>query len=860
MLKIQSEQNLFEQLNDNQRQAVVYCDGPQLVIAGAGSGKTRVLTYKITYLLVHHNLQPWNVLALTFTNKAANEMKERIAGIVGLEQARSLQMGTFHSIFSRILRMEAAMLGFTSDFTIYDESDSRSLIKSVCKTMGIDDKTYKPSSVHAAISMAKNRLQLPDDYANDSTARERDRRRNMPETYKVYMAYQARLRQANAMDFDDLLVYTFQLLRQNEEIRRKYASRFRYVLVDEYQDTNYVQQQILWLLTSEARCICVVGDDYQSIYAFRGANIANILNFQKVYSDARLFKLERNYRSTKLIVSAANSLMKHNERQIPKDVYSENEDGEKVKVLETISDKREASIVCREIKRIHQQEHCRWSDFAILYRTNSQSRLFEEEMRKPEVALGDHYRVYGGLSFYQRKEIKDLIAYFRLVVNPDDEEAFRRIVNYPARGIGDTTLAKVMACAQEAGASLWMVISEPLHYGLSVNRGTAGKLQGFRALIDTFVAERENTDALSLAQSIIEKSGVKADLAADRTAEGDSRRENVDSLISGIADFVQAQREDGHEDHVLLTDYLANVSLMTDLDSDDTSDDKISLMTIHSAKGLEFGTVFVVGLEENIFPGQMSVGSSEDLEEERRLLYVAITRAEKHCYLTWAHTRWRFGKMDGFVNSSRFLNDIDPKYLDVQVEGGRGGSYTSYGASYNGDRRGARRPWEDDYEIDRPYTGSRVWGNEYPQMSSRMQNSRPVAGQFMADPKPKITAPHRPEQAVNPFSPSFEKKLRESGNWRKVEQALSNGGRTSATGGNGQMTPVASSSGSVSHMAGLQSYDELHEGSVVEHMRFGRGVVFKVEGVGENAKATVDFDATGRKQLLLKFAKLRVVG
>ena len=833
---MQSEQNLLEQLNENQRQAVVYCDGPQLVIAGAGSGKTRVLTYKIAYLLVHDDLKPWNVLALTFTNKAANEMKERIAGIVGPERARSLQMGTFHSIFSRILRVEAATLGFTSDFTIYDEADSRSLIKSICKTMGLDDKTYKPSTVHAAISMAKNRLQMPEAYANDGEARERDRRRNMPETCKIYMAYQDRLRQANAMDFDDLLVYTFQLLRQNEEIRRKYATRFQYVLVDEYQDTNYVQQQILWLLTGGTRRICVVGDDYQSIYAFRGANIDNILNFQKVYSDTRLFKLERNYRSTKLIVAAANSLMKHNERQIPKEVYSENEDGEKVKVLETISDKREASIVCREIKRIRQQEHCRWSDFAILYRTNAQSRLFEEEMRKPEVAMGDHYRVYGGLSFYQRKEIKDVIAYFRLVVNPDDEEAFRRIVNSPSRGIGDTTLAKVMACAQEHGASLWKVISEPMRYQLPINKGTAAKLMNFRALIDTFVSRRETDDALTLAQDILERSGIKSDLAADRTAEGDSRRDNLDSLISGIADFVQAQREDGHEDHALLADYLANVSLMTDQDSDDSTDDKVTLMTIHAAKGLEFGTVFIVGLEENIFPGQMSVGSPQDLEEERRLLYVAITRAEKHCFLSWAHTRWRFGKMDGFVNPSRFLNDIAPQYLDVEVEGGRGsGGYMSYGETRNDSSRSGRLPWEDDYEINKPYTGSRVWGSEYPQRSSRMQNSRPVAGQFMADPKPKITAPHRPEQAVNPFSPSFERKLKQSGNWSRVERAVTNGGRASATA------------------------SDLHEGSVVEHQRFGRGVVARIEGMGENAKATVDFDATGRKQLLLKFAKLRVV-
>lgn len=865
---MQTEQELLGQLNENQREAVVSCDGPQLVIAGAGSGKTRVLTYKIAYLLVHYDYKPWNILALTFTNKAANEMKDRIAELVGNERARHLQMGTFHSIFSRILRTEAGTLGFTSDFSIYDEADSRSLIKNICKQMGLDDKTYKPSAVHAAISMAKNRLQMPEAYANDGDALARDRRRNLPEIHNVYHAYQARLRQANAMDFDDLLVYTFQLLKQYEDIRRKYALRFQYILVDEYQDTNYAQQQILWLLTNEARRICVVGDDYQSIYAFRGANIDNILNFRKVYSDAQQMKLERNYRSTKLIVAAANSLMKHNQRQIPKDVYSENDEGEKVRVLETISDKREASMVCREIKRIHQQEHCNWSDFAILYRTNAQSRLFEEEMRKPEVNLGDHYRVYGGLSFYQRKEIKDVIAYFRLVVNPDDEEAFRRVVNYPTRGIGDTTLAKVMSCAQQHQVSLWNVISNPVGYQLSVNKGTATKLLNFRGLVETFAARRDADDALSLAQDIILKTGIKADLAVDKSPEGESRRENLDSLVSGIADFVQAQREDGQEQYVLLADYLASVSLMTDQDSDDSSDDKVTLMTIHAAKGLEFGTVFIVGLEENIFPSQMSVGTVKDLEEERRLLYVAITRAERHCFLTWAHTRWRFGKMDGFVNPSRFLNDIDSQYLDIQVEGGRVSSrYSSLGDSWNDSGRSSRRPWDDDYEINRPYTGSRVWGNEYVQRSSRMQNSRPVAGQFLADPQPKVTAPRQKENAPVPFSASFEKLLRQNGNWDKVEKAITNGGRStansdrkSANSGYNTAHP-ASSSVSSSHAAYSQSasYSALREGSIVEHQRFGRGVVCCVEGTGENTKATVQFDVVGRKQLLLKFAKLRIV-
>lgn len=883
---MQTEENLLSQLNDTQRQAVVYCDGPQLVIAGAGSGKTRVLTYKIAYLLTHYGVKPWCLLALTFTNKAANEMKSRIADLVDTENSRSLQMGTFHSIFSRILRTEATTLGFTHDFTIYDETDSRSLVKSICKQMGLDEKTYKPAAVHSAISKAKNRLQTPDAYADDREATDYNRRHNMSETPKIYMAYQQRLRTANAMDFDDLLVYTYELLNQHEDLRRKYAERYQYVLVDEYQDTNYVQQQILWLLTRDTQRVCVVGDDYQSIYAFRGAKIDNILNFQKVYTNVRLSKLERNYRSTQRIVAAANSLMKHNTRQIPKEVYSENDEGEKVHVLETISDKREAALVCHEIKRIRREENANWSDFAILYRTNAQSRLFEEEMRKPEVGMGDKYRIFGGVSFYQRKEIKDIIAYFRLIINHDDEEAFRRIVNYPARGIGDTTLGRIVACAQQHGTSLWQVISAPAAYQLAINRGTAGKLMQFRALIDAFTEDCASTDALTLAQRIFEQGGIKADLSSDHSAEGMGRRENVDSLISGIADFVQGQREDGLEDHVLLADYLASVSLMTDQDNDDPNADKVTLMTIHSAKGLEFPTVFVVGLEENIFPSQLAADSPREIEEERRLLYVAVTRAERHCFLTWAHTRWRYGKMDGFVNQSRFLSDFDSSLLDIQTEGGRSGGpfshygnsrNTGYGSADNGSTRNSRRLWDDDYEINRPYTGSHPWGNEYPQRSSRMQNSRPVAGQFMADPQPKQTAPRQAEEAVNPFSPEFEQLLRNKGRWSNVERAVTNGGRGMSTerprygGANGTCQGTSNThtttqntndrgvttqaDASVTAQTGAS---RLQPGAVVEHNRFGRGVIAQVSGTGENAKAVVDFDAVGRKVLLLKFARLRI--
>ncbi len=838
---MQTDDNILTQLNTAQQQAVTYCDSPQLVIAGAGSGKTRVLTFKIAYLLNHYDLKPWNILALTFTNKAAREMKERIASIVGEERARYLQMGTFHSVFSHILRVEAQAIGYTSDFTIYDETDSRSLIKNILKQMGLDDKTYKPATVHAAISMAKNHLCGPTQYAEDGENLQRDKRRNMPETHKIFMAYQQRLRQANAMDFDDLLTETFRLLNEHEDIRQKYANRFQYVLVDEYQDTNYAQQMIVELLTKDNPHVCVVGDDYQSIYAFRGANISNILKFNKVYPTAKLFKLERNYRSTKNIVAAANSLMKHNRSQIDKDVYSENSDGDKVTVYETISDKREASIVCREIKRLVREEQLKYSDIAILYRTNAQSRTFEEEMRKPEVGMGNNYRIYGGLSFYQRKEIKDIIAYYRLVVNPDDEEAFRRIINYPTRGIGNTTIMKIAAAAEQDGVSMWEVISRPSEHSLDVNKGTMAKLLAFRTLIASFMDEAADKDALKLGQEIIEKAGIKADLGKDQSPEGDARRENVESLISGMAAFVQAQQEDDKGDYIHLTDYLQTVSLMTDADNGDDTGDKVTLMTIHAAKGLEFNTVFVVGLEENIFPSLMSVDNVKDLEEERRLLYVAITRAERHCYLTWAHTRWLYGKLDAFVNPSRFISEIDQKYLRTEVEGGRSaGSFSSWGGNSS-----ARSSWgsrNDDYEINKPYTGFHDWGDGYTRRSGRMQNSRPVAGQFMADPKPKMTTPHKAETAVNPFSESFEQKLRQTGRWSKVSRAMANGGRATASNPNTSAEAAA-----------------LNVGNVIEHQRFGKGTVVNIEGVGENRKATVEFEQTGNKQLLLKFAHFKII-
>ena len=760
-------ENLLEQLNDGQREAVVYCDGPQLVIAGAGSGKTRVLTYKIAYLL-QQGINPWNILALTFTNKAAREMKERIGRLVGEERARYLQMGTFHSVFARILRAEAQVLGFQSNFTIYDQSDSRSLVKSIIKEMQLDDKTYKPASVADRISMAKNHLLLPQVYAQSAWARD-DAQRKCPSVKDIYIRYSERCRQANAMDFDDLLVYTYMLLKNNEAVRQKYIDRFQYVLVDEYQDTNYAQQEIVVLLTKEHGRVCVVGDDAQSIYSFRGANIDNILNFQKEYDGARLFKLEQNYRSTQLIVQAANSLIRHNERQIPKDVFSENEHGEKLALKPAYSDKEEAIIVCNDIRRIKRKDNCRYSDFAILYRTNSQSRSFEEQMRKD----GIPYRIYGGLSFYQRKEIKDVIAYYRVVSNPNDEEALRRIINYPTRGIGDTTVAKIVDVANTHGVGLWTVISQPVLFHLDISKGTATKLETFRQLIEGWIGRLDKEDAYELGHVIIMESGISRDIYSSNNPEDLSRQENLEEFLSGMQDFVESRKEEDMGDQIALGDFLQEVSLLTDLDSDNgEEDDKVTLMTIHSAKGLEFPTVFVVGLEENIFPSPMCTNSMRELEEERRLLYVAITRAEKHCILTCAQNRWRYGKME-YDTPSRFIKDIDPSLLHVESE--RGGGFAV------------------SQMISRPV--------------SRMQNPRPVATQFMADPKPRLI-PLRRESPM-------------------PQSAIGNIG--------------------------------LKEGHVIEHQRFGIGTVIKVEGIGENQKATVEFKNAGTKQLLLKFAKYTIV-
>ena len=751
----------------------MYIDGPSLVIAGAGSGKTRVLTYKIAYLL-EQGYEPWSVLALTFTNKAAAEMKSRVARQVGWERARYLWMGTFHSIFARILRTEAEVLGFKSNFTIYDQTDSRSLIKAIIKEMGLDDKTYKPASVQSRISNAKNYLVLPQAYASNTELRESDREAKMGDIYKVYLRYWERCRQAGAMDFDDLLLYTYLLFEEHPEICHKYAERFAYVLVDEYQDTNFAQHSIVWQLTRERQRVCVVGDDAQSIYSFRGANIDNILKFTRQYKDAKLFKLEQNYRSTQTIVNAANSLIEKNREQIRKEVFSENETGDRIKVTDAYSDVEEGEIVANKVVELHRREDIAYSDFAILYRTNAQSRIFEEALRKRSLP----YRIYGGLSFYQRKEIKDVIAYFRLVVNPDDEEAFKRIINYPARGIGDTTVNKIIQAATEAHVSLWTVLCQPEAYALSINKGTANKLMAFRQLIANFQARVMTEDAYTLGADIIRQSGIINEIYQDKSPESLSRQENVEELVNGIHDFCSTRQEEGEAEHVYLPDFLSEVSLLSDQDMDRSdSEEKITLMTVHSAKGLEFNTVFVVGLEEDLFPSAMAKNSYRELEEERRLFYVAITRAEKHCFLSFARSRFRYGHME-FGNPSRFLRDIDARFLELP---------------------------QNMQASSRRVTPVR-------------KTTEPVRSRLFAEERPK----GKTEATETP----------------RLKKMTST-------------EPVASS--------GTNSYG-VCAGQQIEHERFGIGIIERVEGTGENCKATVRFQNAGVKQLLLKFARFKVIG
>ena len=848
----------LEALNDSQRKAVEYCDGPSLVIAGAGSGKTRVLTYKIAYL-IEQGLAPWNILALTFTNKAANEMKQRIGQLVGEDWARQIHMGTFHSVFSRILRAEAEKVGYTSSFTIYDESDSRSLLHSIIKEFGLDDKVYKPATVHNRISMAKNNIELPKDYASNGSYADRDKNTGMERMPRIYEEYQNRLRQSNAMDFDDLLLYTYILFKQNEPVRESYGRRFKFVLVDEYQDTNAVQQKIVLQIVRDHHRVCVVGDDAQSIYGFRGAKIDNILDFQQQFgsgqdsvakagqdssdSGVQLFKLEQNYRSTQCIVQAANSLIDHNQRQIKKNVYSNNGKGDKLQLKYCYSDREEAVIVAKDIRRFIRNEGAGYGDFAILYRTNAQSRTFEEQFLKDNIP----YRIYGGLSFYQRKEIKDIIAYLRLTVNVHDEEALNRVINYPARGIGKTTLDKVKALARSLSVSPWEIVKNPVTYGLEVNRGTAAKLVVFAEMISGFADSVDTEDAYTLGQRIIADSGMSKDIYSGTEPDDISRQENLQEFIDSLREFVDEQREESGEEHVGLSHYLQEISLQTDLESDDdskkssdgTGDDKVTLMTIHSAKGLEFPTVFVVGMEENIFPSSMCSDSMRAIEEERRLFYVAITRAEKHCILTSAQNRYRYGKME-FGTPSRFLNDIAPEYVDV----------------HNFQQADDDLPWSS--KSRKPWSGSGdLFGSDSPEWMSgtrRYQNSRPVASQFKADPKPRITSDGRAERREESSAPSFGRRASTFSGRRMTR--IPNTTADTVT-GNTANADRGLFAGQPSSAVSTPQSGGLCVGSLMEHERFGIGTVLKIEGKGENTKATVEFQNCGTKQLLLKFAKFK---
>ena len=759
----------LDNLDESQRKAVEYIEGPSLVIAGAGSGKTRVLTTKIAFLTAH-GLKPWNILALTFTNKAAREMRERVAAIVGEGVAKYLVMGTFHSVFAKILRKEAPLLGYTSKFTIYDRTDSTSLVKNIVKGMGLDVKVYKPSIVLSKISQAKNNLILAEEYFNDPDILKRDDSDKVPEVGHIYMKYQQRLKASDAMDFDDLLVKMYILLTTHEEVRRKYVDRFNFVLVDEYQDTNRTQARILWLLTRERQMLCVVGDDAQSIYAFRGADIGNILKFTRIFPDARLFKLERNYRSTKSIVDAANSVIAHNRNRIPKDVYSLAGAGQKIEIYPTESDVEEAERVVKSVCKTNADNGVPYSEIAVLYRKNAQSRVIEEALRKSGVP----YRVYGGLSFYERKEVKDAIAYFRMTVNPNDDEAFRRVVNYPARGIGNTTLEKLMSVATNNGISLWETVNTFAAKELGVSATTYGRISKFVAMINGFAAKAGELDAYALGNEILEESGVRTEIVTDTSDL--SRKENLDELINALYDFVAQETEtNGSAENATIENYLADVALLTDADKNDADKEKVSLMTIHSAKGLEFSAVCIVGLEEEIFPGHQAFFDSRELEEERRLFYVALTRAKEYCYISYARFRFSYGNVTE-SDPSRFVKELDSScvhFNDRKSKGCYGQPRRSFGGF-------------DD--------------NRFTLQAS------PVFGRM-----------------------AIRRENQESDGAQTLESAKTQAG------------------------------DIIKVGTVVEHRRFGKGVVKRIMDAGDTAKVNIEFYDSGMKDLLLKFAPLAVL-
>lgn len=782
--------NYLEHLNDKQREAVLQSDGPVMIIAGAGSGKTRVLTYRIAHL-IKQEVDPFNILALTFTNKAAREMKDRIVKLVGTD-ARNLWMGTFHSVFARILRFECEKINYPSNFTIYDTEDSKNLIKSLLTEQGLDDKIYKPASVLARISAAKSSLMSAKEYNENVDIVAEDRITGKPKMGYIYELYTKRCFNAGAMDFDDLLFNTYKLLKKFPEVLYKYQHRFKYILVDEYQDTNFAQYVIVKKLAALNENICVVGDDAQSIYAFRGANIQNILSFEKDYPDLQIFKLEQNYRSTANIVNIANSAIEHNKDQIKKIVWTNNEEGDKIKILRALSDNEEGMMVANSIFQCKMNYQMRNKDFAILYRTNSQSRSMEEALRR----LNIPYRIYGGLSFYHRKEIKDLLAYFRLSINPHDEEALKRIINYPARGIGKTTVEKLTITAAENEVSLWEVMCENKKYDAGLNSGTISRINDFVTMIRSFMVMVPLKDAYELASHVAGSTGMLKELYNDRSPEGISRYENIQELLNGIKEFTQkveqikeageefaATHEGEYPDIVdrksTLDVFMQDIALLTDADEDDPEgDDKVSLMTIHSAKGLEFPQVFVVGLEENLFPSYLSVNSREELEEERRLFYVAITRAQKRLFLTYANSRYRWGQLSA-CEPSRFLEELNPEFMDMQVQ--------------------KRSQVKEE--------AFRRWGS----------------GNI-----------NQPAKTSTPSAMSLPKNL------RPVNRVQN-------------MAPPASSDFEASDTATIEV------GMTVEHQRFGQGKVVKMEGSVGDRKALIDFPAYGNKQLLLKFARLRIV-
>ncbi len=785
----------LSQLNEAQLEPTIQKDGPMIIIAGAGSGKTRVLTYRIAYLM-SQGVDAFNILALTFTNKAAREMKERISGIVGSSEAKNLWMGTFHSVFAKILRFEGHHLGFPSNFTIYDTQDSQKLLGSIIKEMSLDKDIYKTKQVYSRISSYKNSLITVKAYFNNPELKEADAMARRPKMGEIYAAYVDRCFKAGAMDFDDLLLRTNELLTRFPAVLAKYQDRFRYILVDEYQDTNHSQYLIVRALADRFQNICVVGDDAQSIYAFRGANINNILNFQKDYDGVKLFRLEQNYRSTKNIVGAANSVIDHNQTKLDKVVWTANDEGEKVKVHRSLTDGDEGRYVANVIWETKMNEQLHNKDFAILYRTNAQSRAMEDALRKRDIS----YRIYGGLSFYQRKEIKDVVSYLRLILNPADEEALKRVINYPARGIGQTTVDRLVVAANNNNLSIFEVLKAIDTIEINVNSGAKNKLRDFVTLIESFQVMNQTATAFELAEHVVKASGLMREFNKDGTPEGVTRLENVEELLNGIKDFVEGQIEIADATGNL-AEFLEDVALATDLDNEKGDEDTVALMTIHLAKGLEFSHVFVVGLEEDLFPSAMSMNTRSELEEERRLFYVALTRAEKQAYLTYALSRYRWGKL---VDSepSRFIEEIDDQFLEILT------------------------PIEE--RRFNPMLDANIFGDVTPPVSTGNTNTSTSNNIRFKPPKQAVLKKGSSKKEPAKFQPTTPKKL------KRVEQTSDDNTNLFDSG--------------------------LTVGNMVKHMRFGTGEVLKIEGKGADSKAEIRFDSGGIKKLLLRFAKLEVIG